>query len=106
MMSLSPTTPTLPSYNPSRQLSIPHQLITQGIFRRYSCDTAISHDKDEKDHLLPSGFSKRKSRLRNFCGYTLLALVSLISGMVAGHFIHTDDNLNEYLSTLNLLSTI
>jgi hypothetical protein len=106
MTPLSPTTPTLPSYNPSRRLSIPYQLITQGIFRRYSCDTAISHDKDEKDHLLPSGSSKRKSRLRNFCSYALLALVSLISGMVAGHFIHLDDNLNGYLSTLNLLSTI
>jgi hypothetical protein len=102
MTSLSPTTPTLPSYNSSRRLSIPYQLITQGIFRRYSCDTTISHDKDEEDHLLPSGFSKRKSRCRSFCSYALLALVSLISGMVAGHFVRLDDKLNGYLSALNL----
>jgi hypothetical protein len=101
MTSLSPTTPTLPSYNPSCRLSIPYQLTTQRIFQRYSCNTAISHDKDEEDHLLPSGFSKRKSRCRSFCSYALLALVSLISGMVAGHVTRLDDKLNGYLSTLN-----
>jgi hypothetical protein len=95
MSSFPPTTPTLPSYNPVRWLSIPYQTITHGLFRRFSCDTAVSHDKDEEDHLLSNSSRERKSCVHNICGYVALALVSLLLGLVAGHFIRVEDNLNR-----------
>jgi hypothetical protein len=98
MPSLSPSTPTLPSYNPVRRLSIPYHIITQGLFRRSSCDTAISHDKDEEAHLLSNGSRERKSRFRHLCGYVTLSLFSLLLGLVAGHFIRVEDKFHGYMS--------
>jgi hypothetical protein len=103
MSSFSPTTPTLPSYKPVRRLSIPYQTITHGLFRRFSCDTAVSHDKDEEDHLLSNSSRECKSCVHNICGYVALALVSLLLGLVAGHFIRVEDNLNGYMSMLDAL---
>jgi hypothetical protein len=103
MPSLSPTTPMLPSYNPVRRLSIPYHIKTQGLFRRSSCDTATSHDEDGEDHLLSNGSRERKSGFRKLCGYVFLALLSLLVGLIAGHFIRVEDKLNGYMSMLDPL---
>jgi hypothetical protein len=98
MSSFSPNTPTLPSYNPVRRSSIPYQIITQGLFRRFSYDTEASYDEDEVDHLISNSYRERRSLFRNLCGCVLLALASLLLGLVAGHFIQVENKLNGHLS--------
>jgi hypothetical protein len=56
-----------------------------------------------EDHLLSNSYRECRSRFRDLCGYVFLALVSLLLGLIVGHFIRVENKLSGYMSMLNPL---